>query len=151
MSAYETRRNLAELIFLLGYSCISAINGALAAEHIECPDAIGGATIQMNNPPKGWTLFVPDSLYLHSAAPIDGPPEQLGDLAEFSERRRGKELSYSYRLEGSFPSGKWIKCSYGVNGEVTLSKRIDDSISQCSFTYRKGIKAGQNEIKILCD
>jgi hypothetical protein len=136
---------------LLLASAISITANLAAAGPVECPASISGSTIQLTNPPAGWKPFVPDSLYLHSAAPIDGPPEQLGDLAEFTERKRGAESSYTYRLDGKFPDGKWIKCSYGINGEVTLSRKIDDSTAQCTFTYRKGSKAGQNDIKISCE
>jgi hypothetical protein len=138
-------------LLLLSVAAVSSANGAPGIQHIECPASISGSSVQLTNPPQGWKLFVPDSLYLHSAAPIDGPPEQLGDLADFSERRHGKESSYTYRLDSNFPDGKWIKCSYGVNGEVTLSKRIDDNTTQCTFVYRKGVKAGQNDIRIACE
>lgn len=49
-----------------------------------------------------------------------------------------------------YPEGKWLQCSYGVLGEVTLSRKMDDGISLCEVTYRKGSKAGQNAIHIDC-
>jgi len=41
-------------------------------------------------------------------------------------------------------------CWDNAVAEVTLSRRMDDSVSVCEFTYRKGSKAGQNEIDIDC-
>ena len=49
-----------------------------------------------------------------------------------------------------FPDGKWLQCSYGEYGQVTLSKRMEDSVSRCEVRYKKGSKAGQNEIGIDC-
>lgn len=145
------QRAIAAVAHLAAVTVAFTGNIATAAERVECPTSINGRSIQLTNPPQGWKPFVPDSLYLHSAAPIDGPPEQLGALAEFTETRHGKEISYTFRLDSNFPDGKWIKCSYGVNGEITLSKRINDNVTQCTFAYRKGIKAGQHAIKISCE
>lgn len=79
-----------------------------------------------------------------------GPPEMKGDLAEFTERRSKQEWSYTYHLDGPFPEGKWLQCTYGENNELTLSRRMPDETSVCTFTYRKGEKAGQHDITIRC-
>lgn len=81
---------------------------------------------------------------------MDGPPERLGYLIEDQVQKRSGQEIYTYKLEGPFPEGKWLQCSYGVSGEVTLSRRMDDKIGTCSFSYRKGEKAGQNHIQIAC-
>ncbi|MGK5044911.1 STY0301 family protein [Janthinobacterium sp. GB4P2] len=73
-----------------------------------------------------------------------------GQLVPSGERKKKGKTTLSYRLEGSYPDGKWLQCRYGVHGEVTLSRRMDDSVSHCEFTYRKGRKAGQSEIDIDC-
>lgn len=77
-------------------------------------------------------------------------PQRRGQLVPSGERKKKGQTTLSYRLEGRYPDGKWLQCSYGVHGEVTLSRRMDDSVSVCEFTYRKGSKAGQNEIDIDC-
>lgn len=89
-------------------------------------------------------------MYLHAAAPIDGPPGKFGELAEFTTHRGKMEWSYTYPLEGNFPDGKWMQCAYGAMNEVTLSKKIDDSVTKCKLTYRKGKNPAQHEIQILC-
>ncbi len=81
---------------------------------------------------------------------MSGPPEMRGDLAEFTERRGRDSWTYPYRLDGLFPSGKWLQCAYGEYNEVTLSQRLPDDIQACTFTYRKGAKAGQHDIDITC-
>ena len=46
---------------------------------------------------------------------------------------------YVYTRDCSFPDGKWLQCAYGVHDEITAA---------CTITYRKGEKAGQNDIEI---
>ena len=115
-----------------------------------CPESVPAASISLNAVPAGWTPYIDSPLYLSAAAPIDGAPQRRGQLVPSGERKKKGQTTLSYRLEGRYPDGKWLQCSYGVHGEVTLSRRMDDSISLCEFTYRKCSKAGQNEIDIDC-
>lgn len=122
---------------------------AMPAAHA-CPENVPASTISLNAVPAGWTPYIGGPLYLSAAAPIDGAPQRRGQLVPSGQRTKQGQTTLSYRLEGRYPDGKWLQCSYGVHGEVTLSRRMDDSVSQCEFTYRKGRKAGQNEIDIDC-
>ncbi|WP_150130816.1 STY0301 family protein [Janthinobacterium sp. LM6] len=122
---------------------------AMPAAHA-CPESVPEASISLNAVPAGWTPYIGSPLYLSAAAPIDGVPERRGQLVPGGERKKKGHTILSYRLEGPYPDGKWLQCSYGAHGEVTLSKRMDDSVSLCEFTYRKGRKAGQNDIDIDC-
>lgn len=79
-----------------------------------------------------------------------GPPVMKGDLADFTETRGHDVWSYTYQLDGAFPDGKWLQCTYGDRNQVTLSRRLPDETRECKFTYRKGTKAGQHAIKIQC-
>lgn len=125
------------------------MQAAVAASYA-CPKSVPAASISLNAVPAGWMPYIDSPLYLSAAAPIDGAPERRGQLVPRGERKKKGHTTLSYRLEGRYPDGKWLQCSYGVHGEVTLSKRMDDSVSLCEFTYRKGRKAGQNEIDIDC-
>jgi hypothetical protein len=123
---------------------------AAVATSLACPTSVPAASISLTGVPAGWTSYIGSPLYLSAAAPIDGAPERRGQLVPSGERKKKGQTTLSYRLEGRYPDGKWLQCSYGVHGEVTLSRRMDDSVSVCEFTYRKGSKAGQNEIDIDC-
>ena len=131
--------------------CIFTVfmKAAVAASYA-CPGSVPASSISLNAVPAGWTPYIDSPLYLSAAAPIDGAPERRGQLVPSGERKKKGHTTLSYRLEGRYPDGKWLQCSYGAHGEVTLSKRIDDSVSLCEFTYRKGGKAEQNEIDIDC-
>jgi hypothetical protein len=122
----------------------------MASEPLACPPEIPGRSMQLTDTPAGWKFYAESSLYLHSAAPMTGPPERLGHLIEDNVRQQKKQEIYTYKLDGPFPEGKWMQCSYGTSGEVSLSKRLDDNIEACTITYRKGEKAGQNHILIAC-
>lgn len=131
--------------------CISPLFAqAAVATSLACPESVPAASISLNAVPAGWTPYIGSPLYLSAAAPIDGAPQRRGQLVPSGERKKKGHTTLSYRLEGRYPDGKWLQCSYGAHGEVTLSRRIDDRVSLCEFTYRKGGKAEQNEIDIDC-
>ena len=121
-----------------------------ASSLITCPAIVESSSIQLIGTNPEWKPFVTAPLYLHAAAPIEGPPERRGDIADFTTRQGKLQWSYRYGLEGEFEGGKWIQCAYGANNEITLSKRIADDTKVCTFTYRKGTKIAQHEIKIEC-
>ena len=131
--------------------CIFSVftQGAMAAS-LACPASVPATSISLTALPSGWTPYIDSPLYLNAASPIDGAPERRGQLVPSAERKEKGQTTLSYRLEGRYPDGKWLQCSYGVHGEVTLSRRMDDSVSVCELTYRKGSKAGQNAIDIDC-
>lgn len=123
---------------------------AAVTTSLACPASVPATSIKIDAVPAGWTPYVGSPLYLSAAAPIDGAPERRGQLVPSGERTKKGHTIFSYRLEGRYPDGKWLQCSYGAHGEVTLSRRMDDSVSVCEFTYRKGSKAGQSDIDIDC-
>lgn len=121
-----------------------------AAPVLECPVAIQEKSLRLVDTPPGWTAFAGSPLYLHAAAPMNGPPEKLGELSDFTQKRGKHEWTYTYKLDGKFPDGKWLACTYGESDQVTLSKRLDDGVETCTFTYRKGKYVGQNDVAIRC-
>lgn len=116
----------------------------------QCPSSIQASEIKLQDIPTGWIAYVASPMYLHDAAPTDGPPQKKGELADYAETHNRHETTDRYELDGPYPDGKWLRCSYGEYGQISLAQRLDDSITQCVFRYKKGQKAGQNDIKILC-
>ena len=131
------------------YALVAQAAGATA--QLNCPSSVPIASLRIENVPPGWVPQVERPLYLHSAAPIDGPPQRKGVLTEYKVSTQKDMTRYSYRLPGSFPEGKWLQCAYGEYGQVTLSRQLDDAIRACHFTYKKGQKAGQQDIHIECE
>jgi hypothetical protein len=81
---------------------------------------------------------------------MSGPPEELGELADFSQKREKGAWIYTYQLDYPFPAGKWLACLYGESDQLTLGKKLDDNVKVCSFTYRQGEHVGENKITIAC-
>jgi len=116
----------------------------------QCPTSVQESEIKLQNIPAGWISYVASPMYLHDAAPTDGPPQRKGELADYAHSGNKNETTDTYDLEGTYPDGKWLRCSYGEYAQITLAQRLDDSITRCTFRYRKGQKAGQNDITIRC-
>lgn len=129
---------------------ISCLQSAASAAPVACPVSIPQGSLQLADVPQGWTSYVGSPLYLHAAAPMNGPPEQLGELSDFRQKRLKKGWVDTYRLDGKFPEGKWLACRYGGTDQLTLAMRLDDSIDSCTFTYRQGEHVGERNIAILC-
>ncbi|MGV7210547.1 STY0301 family protein [Oxalobacteraceae bacterium A2-2] len=116
----------------------------------DCPKSIEQKSIHISGTPPGWNTYVDAPLYLHSAAPMSGPPEQLGELVDFKQTQGKGYWTHIYQLDGKFSQGKWLVCSYGESDQVKLSKKLADHIQSCSFTFRKGKYVGQNDVRIEC-
>jgi hypothetical protein len=121
-----------------------------AIQRVECPSEIPVSSLKMIDTRPGWKTFISAPLFLHDAAPTDGPPERLGTQMGERIRKTKSEWAYRYSLEGPFPEGKWLQCDYGMLNEFSLSKRLDDDTKECTVTGRKGEKAGQNMFDIVC-
>lgn len=132
------------------FSLQAPVNAQTPSFDLVCPPSVPAASLRVVDTPPGWTSQVERPLYLHSAAPIDGPPQRRGVLATYTVKQQHGQARYTYRLVGAFPEGKWLQCAYGEHGQVTLSRQLDDAIRECRFTYDKGPKAGQQVIHIDC-
>lgn len=131
---------------LIGQSAV----GQTQTSALSCPESIQEKSIRLVDMPTGWAGFIASPLYLHGAVPTSGPPEKLGELSDYKQRRGKDEWVYTYELDGQFPDGKWLACTYGESDQVVLSQRLDDGVRRCTFTYRKGKHVGQHGIVITC-
>ena len=59
----------------------------------------------------------------------------------------GRYANHSYGNHAAIDMGQ---TAAGILGQVTLSKKMADSVRRCEIRYQKGSKAGQNEIGIDC-
>ena len=82
---------------------------------------------------------------------MSGPPDELGELADFEEKKVKGGVMYTYQLDGKFPAGKWLACLYGEGDQVKLGKKLDDDTKVCSFMYRKGEHVGETKVAIKCE
>ena len=143
------RPSVRKVILAAAACCfIPALAGATSSAI--CPPSIPDTSIKLDPVPAGRTAYIASPLYLNSAEPTDGPPQLKGELLPTAERKAKEQTTFIYQLQGPFPDGKWLQCSYGEYGQVALARRMDDSIGSCEVSYKKGSKAGKNEIGIDC-
>ena len=128
---------------------MSAVVNAAPVTYV-CPQSIPAASIHLVAPGPEWMPFMSSPLYLHSAAPADGPPAQMGVLQERSSTKTKAGWTDKYVLEGPYPDGKWLRCDYGSFGSASLAKRLPDTTHECTVTGKKGKHAGENQIAIQC-
>jgi hypothetical protein len=131
------------------FAVMAAMHQASAAapQRIECPKEVGAATIRLVARPDGWKPYQSMPLKLNSAAPTGGPPELHADLAQFTTKRSKTVRVDTYDLSPPHPGGIWMKCGYGAANEITLHKRLNDHIAQCTFTQNN---ADPSNIEIVC-
>lgn len=142
--------NIRPYVISIWFAATTSPAGAATTSPLECPHLIDERSVRLSDTPPGWTTFIRAPLYLHGAAPLSGPPEEQGELAEFSQKREKDVWTYTYQLDAPFPAGKWLTCKYGESDQVTLSKKLDDNVQACSFRYQKGKHVGENNITITC-
>ena len=144
------RSSSTSLVLSIAMCALLQSTASAATPTLECPASIQEKSIRVTDTPAGWSAFAGSPLYLHGAAPMNGPPEKLGELSDYVQRRGKNEWTYTYQLDGKFPDGKWLACTYGESDQITLSRKLDDSLTVCTFKYRKGKYVGQHDIAISC-
>lgn len=118
---------------------------------IVCPTELPAEAMKIVTTPHGWRPFIASPLYLHSAAPIFGPPERLGRIIGRTTKRPNGESTVQYDdLDSPPPEGVWFSCDYGDGNQFSIAKKLDAGIKSCVVKYRKGEKAGQKDLDIKC-
>jgi hypothetical protein len=139
------------LPFLVGVILLMGLHVAHATPKLyECPQSIPQASVHLVAPGQEWKTFVSSPLYLHGAAPADGPPERLGILRGDDPRKTKTGTIQIYSLAGPYPEGKWLRCDYGSFGEISMAKRLPDDTKECTVKKKQGEHSGENEFEVRC-
>jgi hypothetical protein len=128
---------------------MTANQSAAAEQLMECPHQLAPESIRLADDKSGWIGFVPEPLLLTAAGFMQGQPSTRADLKPFSTARSGSGSVVKWKFEGPYPEGKWLSCEY-AQGAVSLARRIDDSFTECSVTYRKTKHGTQSVQSIAC-
>jgi hypothetical protein len=138
-------KGLIVLLMLTGSSLATS-----AAQKVECPAEIPAPSIQVVNMP-GWKAFIQFPLHLSSAGMSAGPPESLAVLRGEPLNKKGQPEMTRFEFgEMGFDQGKWLDCGYGAGAQITLSKRLDDSLKECTVTYLQPERPDRTIVKIGC-
>ncbi|MEO7576840.1 MAG: STY0301 family protein [Massilia sp.] len=127
-----------------------AMPATAAVSQIECPAEISSPSIQIRHLP-GWSAFVQYPLKLASAGMSAGPPGSLAVLrgSQLNSKNEAQSTRYEFSEVG-FEKGKWLDCGYGEGSEITLSKRLDDNLKECTITYPPNRSRNWQKITIAC-
>ena len=121
---------------------------------ITCPAKLDAQALHVDAPAGGWTTHVPVGLWLHAAAPIDGPPSEMVTLQGDAYSTKGKSKTTRWMLKQDSSDDrnheKWMACFYGAGNDVIVSKRIDDAVTECSVTYTKQASPARDAVDIRC-
>lgn len=119
-----------------------------AQEALTCPIALSSQAIQITAPSSEWIAFVGHPLNLMGAGLMQGEPVTQAHLKPSRITSNKETEIVIWTFEGDYKEGKWLSCSYG-DGGITLSKRIADSYSECTVTYKK-IPRGRSVEGVTC-
>lgn len=144
-----SRRNVCTTVFV--FACCNWTAPLAAAPRIEqvnCPAFIDAASVHVANAPAGWTPFTQSSLKLKNIGVTYGPPQELADSVPVSDKTRKGKSVVKWQLDARPSEPKWVKCIYGDGHEVTLTKELAATTSECLATIT--LKAGETTIDMRC-
>ncbi|WP_426192164.1 STY0301 family protein [Massilia sp. DWR3-1-1] len=133
-------RKLCQSLFLVALAtCGGAPAARPSVQHIVCPAELPESALRAGIAFDGWIPHVNGPFRLSFAAPTGGPPEQDAELAFYTTTRSNTARTNTYDLRPPNPGGIWIKCAYGELGDLSLHRRLDDRIEQCSVTVSNAL------------
>ena len=133
----------------LGVIISTAAAGAEIA--IVCPTELPAEALAISAAPHGWRPFISSPMYLHSAAPIFGPPERLGRIiGRTTKHSTGESTAHYDDLASPPPEGVWFVCDYGESNQFSIAKKLPEGVHSCTVKYKKGEHGGQNDLDIKC-
>ncbi|MET3132215.1 hypothetical protein AAKU55_002485 [Oxalobacteraceae bacterium GrIS 1.11] len=140
----------------LAVAIFAVAPAAFSAElKFECPLAsLPAESVEIKNPPAGWTPFTPSFLPLHGVGLRYGHPSKKQDSKPYSEvKNKHGGWTVTWKMEPSDvkpTEGMWMSCGYGEANEVTLSKPLPLNISECTVTSTVKDKASFPAFDIRC-
>ena len=97
-----------------------------------CPSEIPAASIRDVEIQSGWRVLNPNRLKLHSASFMGGSPEKRMDLVPFQVDKNMGGAFERWKFDGD---DVWLRCAYGTAGQITLSRKLEGKLAECSVTY----------------
>lgn len=104
-----------------------AVAGEMTAS---CPSSLPAEAIAIHSP-QGWIGSSQPVVRLVSASMTAGPPSMRADVVPYKQVRIKNGTATTWVFDGE---EKWFRCSYGSSA-VQLSKRLDDSATQCTVRH----------------
>ncbi|MES2743081.1 MAG: STY0301 family protein [Pseudomonadota bacterium] len=135
------------VIGTLGGAVLTCGNVYAQEKKINCPETISREAITLSRAPEGWTPYTDSIFRLRSIGMMSGPPDSLQELVP-DGGKQGKTIQ-TFKWSFQPKDEKWISCKYGLGGEMSLSKKIEEDMSECVVTYLTD-KHGETTIQFKC-
>lgn len=140
-----------------GWQCLPLVTFLPAcliasAQALQCPAEISAASVKIEPVPKDWVAWTPARLKLSSAGLMAGAPQTMTDLKPYSISNNKRQSVAVWEFDSAvYPDGVWLSCSYGAQGEVMLSRKIETSYRKCTVTSMTAAKALATDIEVACE
>jgi hypothetical protein len=120
-------------VFAIFIASVLALARGEAKELIlVCPSEIPAASIRDMEIQPGWQVLNPSKLKLRSASFMGGGPEEMVDLVPFQASKSERGAFELWKFDGD---EVWLRCAYGAEGQITLSRKVEGKQKKCSVTY----------------
>jgi hypothetical protein len=123
-----------------------------APVEIACPPSVPATAIQVRLPSSEWVPFIDDAALLVGANASGGPPGSFATLVgDPSTRTAANTQLVVYRFDRThLHDGNWIECIYGGRPEISLYRRLEDDVSECTIETRRRKKNEAPQVRIVC-
>lgn len=122
--------------------------GAQASAELSCPPTVV-VSQKAAPPPPGWDVKNDEAMRIDVLGITFylGPPSEMASLHPREHNTVGKKYVSTWSLYKKKISGieLWMECSY-THTNVVLSKRVPDSIKECSVFYDKDSRVENNYV-----
>lgn len=119
---------------------------------LACPTVLDRSAVLFANAaiPSGWTPYMPLALDVRSAHLLYGPPDAQRPAIPLSRVETSKENATTWDFSDIPEDEKWLSCTYGRGGELTLARPLPQAISSCTVTVTKIEHGWVSDVKVRC-
>jgi len=120
---------------------------SMADEKVFCPLELPKESVGVSAP-AGWRGYSSGVVRLTGFGMMAGPPESMTYLVPADSKKRRSGATTIWRFSGG--DEKWIFCTYDRSAAIQISKRLQDSATECRLTYREDRPGNIVEMEAAC-
>lgn len=128
--------------------CLAALPLVAAAQQkTSCPLVLPKETVTVNAP-AGWRGYSSSIVRLTGFGMMAGPPESMTYLVPWDSKKHRQGSTSTWKFAGG--DEKWLYCTYDGSAAIQISKRLDDSATECRLSYREDRPGNIIEMEAVC-
>lgn len=117
---------------------------------IECPKKFPAEQITFVGTPAGWTPHARSSLEVTTAEWLYGPPSSYEYASPTKYREENRRDVATWGFTPGPEMKKWLQCGYGSASEVSLSRPLPDTTSECTVTRHRDALRNVTKVVAIC-